>query len=461
MGSLFSGRDRALSLRRQAASRFFDQSPDAIFLLKDGKIVDGNRAMETMMGCPMADLVGISPNKLSPEWQPDGTRSSETRNLEIAMRDGVNRFEWVHQTLAGEPRPVLVTLMRIEINGQTVFVSALQDIQAQKTAEAAEAQLVARRAADSAIQSDVLDRMAGALAQLADGDLTCRLQAAFPPAYEALRGDFNRAVESLLGIMSQVANVADAVLSGADEIASASDHLSHRAERQAASLEESTAVLGQITSGVQDAAEGMQKTYDLAQGAGGDASDGGAVLTSAIAAMGRIKKSSADIAQIITVIDEIAFQTNLLALNAGVEAARAGDAGRGFAVVAQEVRALAQRSAEAAREIKTIISDAHDEVESGVSLVGRTGEALRAVSNRLTEINQLVSRVSTAATNQSVGLAQINQAIGEMNTATQQNAAGVEQSTAASRSLAAEAGKLMSLLRRLTLDRRPERLAAA
>ncbi len=171
-------------------------------------------------------------------------------------------------------------------------------------------------------------------------------------------------------------------------------------------------------------------------------------MSDAVTAMGEIEQSAGQIGQIIGVIDEIAFQTNLLALNAGVEAARAGDAGRGFAVVAQEVRALAQRSAEAAKEIKTLIANSSSQVERGVKLVGDTGQALSGIVAKVTEIDVLISEIAQSSQEQATGLNQVNAAVNQMDQVTQQNAAMVEEATAASVTLQTEAGELVQLVGR-------------
>ena len=184
----------------------------------------------------------------------------------------------------------------------------------------------------------------------------------------------------------------------------------------------------------------------MVNAARGGAEASGVVVADAITAMGKIEASATQISQIVGVIDEIAFQTNLLALNAGVEAARAGEAGRGFAVVASEVRALAQRSAEAAKEIKALISASTAQVSSGVDLVGKTGQALQRIVGEVGKITELVTEIAASAQEQAVGLAQVNTAINEMDQMTQQNAAMVEQSTAASHALAHQAGELDALM---------------
>ena len=283
---------------------------------------------------------------------------------------------------------------------------------------------------------------------MASGDLTHRMTVTVAPKAEQLKTDFNSAIGQLESAVAVVvANVA-AIRSGAGEISQASDDLSRRTEQQAASLEETAAALDEITATVNTTADGARQASSVVQSARGDAEKSGHVVRDAVAAMNAIEQSSTQIGNIIGVIDEIAFQTNLLALNAGVEAARAGDAGRGFAVVASEVRALAQRSAEAAKEIKTLISASGQQVGAGVNLVGQTGEALQRIVSRVAEIDGLVSEISASAQEQATGLQQVNTAVNQMDQVTQQNAAMVEQSTAASHSLAQEADVLAASVSR-------------
>jgi methyl-accepting chemotaxis protein len=239
--------------------------------------------------------------------------------------------------------------------------------------------------------------------------------------------------------MGDVVRRTEAMRSGTNEIATAADDLARRTEQQAASVEETSAAVQEITVAVKNSAEGAAEAHRLASTAKTDAQSGGDVVRRAIEAMQRIEKSSRNIGQIIGTIDEIAFQTNLLALNAGVEAARAGEAGRGFAVVASEVRALAQRSAEAAKEIKSLIMESSSEVSSGVDLVSQTGNVLERIVAQVVEINEVVAAISDNAAEQSVSLQQINLAVSQMDQDTQKNAAMVEETTAASHSLRNEA----------------------
>ena len=308
------------------------------------------------------------------------------------------------------------------------------------------AENTARLAAAAAQQTSVVELVASGLSRLSEGDLAHRIDGVFPPEYEKLRADFNAAMGKLQDTMRTVAASASAIRSGTSEISTASNDLSRRTEQQAASLEETAAALDEITATVRRTAEGAKHARTVVGSARGSAEQSGQVVRQAVEAMSGIEKSAREITQIISVIDEIAFQTNLLALNAGVEAARAGEAGRGFAVVASEVRALAQRSAEAAKEIKALISTSSTQVEHGVTYVGRTGEALVLIVAQVAEIDGIVGEIASSAQEQAVGLDQVNTAVNQMDQVTQQNAAMVEESTAASQALAQETGELGRLI---------------
>ncbi|ESR27065.1 Methyl-accepting chemotaxis protein [Lutibaculum baratangense AMV1] len=315
--------------------------------------------------------------------------------------------------------------------------------------QAAEAQrgrseAMQREAAEQ--QAVVVSEIGSGLAKLSAGDLTYRIEAAFPGDYRKLKDDFNAAMGQLEEAVRTISHATGAIRSGTGEISQASDDLSRRTEQQAASLEETAAALDQITATVRRTAEGAGHASDVVSRAKQDAEQSGEVVKSAVTAMNAIETSSNQISQIIGVIDEIAFQTNLLALNAGVEAARAGDAGKGFAVVASEVRALAQRSAEAAKEIKTLIETSSNQVADGVDLVGRAGEALTRIVTQVAEINGIVKDISASAQEQATGLAEVNTAVNQMDQVTQQNAAMVEEATAAAHSLSTETDNLVRLV---------------
>jgi methyl-accepting chemotaxis protein len=294
----------------------------------------------------------------------------------------------------------------------------------------------------------VVESLGAALSELAEGDLETGLYIDVAPEFAKLKADFNSAASTLKSTISLVKKGAGSIKLGTDEISQASDDLSRRTENQAASLEETAAAVKEITDTVNKTARGATHARETVSVAKADAEKSGEVVRKAIEAMTGIESSSKQISQIIGVIDEIAFQTNLLALNAGVEAARAGDAGRGFAVVASEVRALAQRSAEAAKEIKGLISASTGQVAQGVQLVGETGLALTRIVTQVAEINTIVTDIATSANEQAHGLEQVNTAVNEMDQVTQQNAAMVEQATAATQTLAQQTDELSHLVSR-------------
>ena len=297
-------------------------------------------------------------------------------------------------------------------------------------------------------QSGVMAELKRALTELSDGKLSVRIDAPFPGDYEALRSDFNRAAGELDGAIARILASADTILGEADNVSGAADDLSRRTERQAATLEETAAAISQLTASVASAASGARQANDVVNDARDNAATSGEVVRQAVDAMGEIANSSEQISRIIGVIDEIAFQTNLLALNAGVEAARAGDAGRGFAVVASEVRALAQRSSEAAREITDLISTSSEHVRKGVSLVGKAGHALTEIVASVGGIAEHVSGIAASAREQSTGLDEINTAMNQLDQVTQRNVAMFEETMASSKSMTAEATSLVSITNR-------------
>ncbi len=290
------------------------------------------------------------------------------------------------------------------------------------------------------------------LERLSAKDLTHRVNDNLPDAYRRLQDDFNAALGQLEGAIRHVAGGANLIGTATMEITSAADDLSHRTEQQAASLEETVAAISEISTTVAKTAAGAKHASEVVSATKSDAQKSGVVVQQAMEAINRIEKSSNNIAQIIGVIDEIAFQTNLLALNAGVEAARAGEAGKGFAVVASEVRALAQRSAEAAKEIKGLISASTDEVGEGVTLVMEAGKALARIVEAVGEIDGIVAGIAIGASEQSTSLQQVNAAISQMDQDVQKNAAMVEETTAATHNLKRETEALISSISSFTLS---------
>jgi methyl-accepting chemotaxis protein len=287
-----------------------------------------------------------------------------------------------------------------------------------------------------------LTRLAEGLARVAGNDVERGIETPFSPTFEKLRLDFNKTADNLRGALGRIAESASIVKTGAAEIESASLDLSRRAEQQAASLEEAAAALEEVTGTVRSTAAGVQEARTVVSEARGDAETSGEIVHKAVEAMGRIEKSSSEIAKIIGLIDEIAFQTNLLALNAGVEAARAGDAGRGFAVVASEVRALAQRTVDAAKQIKTLISASSGEVGTGVRLVSDAGGALKRIAKRVDKLNEVVQRIAAGAQEQATALEEVSTAVNEMDQVTQHNAATAEETNAACSALFKEIDRL-------------------
>nr|WP_325262693.1 methyl-accepting chemotaxis protein [uncultured Rhizobium sp.] len=316
-------------------------------------------------------------------------------------------------------------------------------------------------------QARAIGELGWALEALAAGNLSVSL-GDIGADYAKLRRDFNAAVEALHNAIAAISETGHVVRDSASDISGATGNLAKRTEQQAAALEETAAALDEITATVGTAAERAREARVMVAETKASAGRSGEIVRSAVDAMGRIEASSSRISQIIGVIDEIAFQTNLLALNAGVEAARAGEAGRGFAVVAQEVRELAQRSANAAKEIKTLISTSVHEVETGVALVRSTGDALVEIAVLVEKVNAHVETIATTAHEQSGGLREINASVNHMDQMTQQNAAMVEETTAASQTLAEQSHHLQHLLSTFRLNgeavrdtRQPDRVRAA
>ena len=296
------------------------------------------------------------------------------------------------------------------------------------------------------VQTVVVDAVANGLRQLEEGDLLFRLEEWFPIEYKKMRLDFNQTMQRLMETMQVISGNTQGILDGAAEISQTSTDVSRRAEQQAATLGETATALNQLMATVTRTAEGAREARDIVAAAKVDAERSGGVVSDTVAAMNGIEASSRKIGNIIGVIDEIAFQTNLLALNAGVEAARAGDAGRGFAVVATEVRSLAQRSADAAKEIKTLIMASGKQVSSGVKLVGETGKALDRIIAHVNRVNTVVAEIATSAQDQATGLNQVNGAVNQMDQVTQQNSTMLGESASAITKLTGEAETLARLV---------------
>lgn len=305
------------------------------------------------------------------------------------------------------------------------------------------------------IADDIIDKTVVVFDALAHGDLTNTIDGEYSGAFLKLKTDANETITQLTETVEKIKQAASSVNSGADEIAQGNSDLSQRTEEQAANLEETASSMEEMTSAVRQSSENASHVTSVAEQARARAQSGGQIVNDAVAAMAEINESSKKIADIIGVIDEIAFQTNLLALNAAVEAARAGEQGRGFAVVAGEVRSLAQRSAGAAREIKELIRDSVDKVASGTKLVNQSGETLNEIVTSVQEVERMVSEINRATSEQASGIEQVNQAVSQMDEVTQQNAALVEQASAAAEAMADQSRNLLNLVAFFSVSNEP------
>jgi methyl-accepting chemotaxis protein len=366
----------------------------------------------------------------------------------IMLRRDVKKIADATETLAGGNTNVDLEAMerRDEFGAIIKSLEVFRDNEA-RLVEARRDQEETRKAVDTVVTS-----LARALDSLAAGDLTHRIKDEFKSGYSKVRDDYNAAMHKLEDTLRVIWQVMFNVQSGSAEISRAADDMSRRTEHQAATLEQTAATIDNITATVKRTAEGALNARDAVSTAKEDATRTGHVVTDAVSAMHEIEKSAAQIGQIVGVIDEIAFQTNLLALNAGIEAARAGDAGKGFAVVASEVRALSHRSADAAKQIKSLIGTSTTKINQGVGLVVEAGKALDRIVTQVTEINDVVNEITASAQEESNSLAQVNTAVAELDGVTQGNAAMVEESTASSHSLATETENLANLLGRFKVN---------
>ncbi|WP_336324836.1 methyl-accepting chemotaxis protein [Stenotrophomonas muris] len=303
-----------------------------------------------------------------------------------------------------------------------------------------------------AVSDDNLGKLSQLLSAIAEGDLTARMHGDYQGVFARMRDDANTTVTQLTQIVGQIQASASSITLAAGEIASGNSDLSRRTEQQAANLEETAASMEELTSTVRQNAEHARQANQLAIGAHGVASQGGDVVGQVVTTMSAIEASSKKIAEIISVIDGIAFQTNILALNAAVEAARAGEQGRGFAVVASEVRTLAQRSAAAAKEIKGLIDDSVGKVAEGSSLVHQAGSTMGEIVASVQRVTDIMAEISAASQEQSAGIEQVNQTVVQMDETTQQNAALVEEATAAARAMEDQAGQLADAVAIFRLD---------
>ena len=443
----------------------------AFVLDKDRRVVLWNKAAEELTGVPASQLLNTRDHWrafydhprpcLADLFFAEMVAEAKSKNLYAVELDegqkNARRAEnWCNMPMLSRKRYLIIDASAIlDANGQVLAViETLRDTTAEQEARATLQKQREEQAQHVADQlADACSSLGAALAALAGGDLTYKIEKKLPGAIDQLREDFNIAIEQLRSVLSQTVAASSTIREGTGDIATTADDLSRRTEQQAASLEETAAALSQIMTTVRRTADGATRAREVVATTKTNAEQSGQIVRDAVDTMSGVAHSSNKINQIIGVIDEIAFQTNLLALNAGVEAARAGEAGRGFAVVASEVRALAQRSAEAAKEIKTLISESSAHVNRGVQLVGLTGDALQKIIASIGGISEVVAEITASALEQATGLKEINTAVTHMDQVTQQNAGMVQQAASISQDMVRETAELDLLMGRFQLGR--------
>lgn len=387
----------------------------------DGTIRHANDIFLNAMGYTLDEIVGKHHSMFMPEGEADTPEYIE--HWKILQAGNFHTGEYRRRAKDGSDVWISASYTPvIGPNGKTVKV--------------------VKYASDITPRINAIRSLRGALAQLAEGDLRHEINREFDKDFDPLKQDFNAAISKLRKSLGGVLDASREIGSGTDEISAASDDLSRRTESQAASLEETAAAIAEMTASVKSTAEIARDTMNVVDKTKSRATASSEVMESARSAMDAISSSSDEISKITSMIDDIAFQTNLLALNAGVEAARAGEAGRGFAVVASEVRALAQRSSEAATQIANLIATSASQVHQGVDLVSKTGESLAEIDNYVNDLTKMVADIAAAAAEQSSGLDEITTSVDSLDDVTQKNAAMFEETNAATRLLANEVASL-------------------
>ena len=371
-------------------------------------------------------------------------RALDVLRLALVEREELNRRQVEQEAEIARSREAAQTreleMQRREAEATAARHAEEEQLRAQRDAERREVE--AERERHLAEQEEVVSLLARSLEAMSDGDLSVQITRVFPPAYEKLRLDFNAAIGKFSELAGAIVSGAGAIEAETGSLSQAAHELGRRTETQAASLEETAAAMNELAASVDNSAEGVRDAARAVERTRETTGAGRSVVDQTISAMNDIAKSSDKISRITAVIDDIAFQTNLLALNAGVEAARAGESGRGFAVVASEVRALAQRSSEAAREIADLIGTSEKQVQSGVSLAVKSGESLGQIETLVSELDVLLKTIASTAEEQSMGISEVTTAVNQLDQVTQQNAAMFEESSAAVQALRSQAMSL-------------------
>ncbi len=448
VGYVAEWKDITAEHRNAAILSALDANQALVELTPDGRIASANENFCTISGRQIAALAGQEAGELLDIDGDCDIAGIIAEGKSFTGRIGLRRPDGTRAILEG-----VMSAVRSRTGETLGFVLIGADV---TDAQRVIAEGEARRKEMEAAQALVVSSLQEGLAQLADGDLTAEIEQNFSVEYEGLRTDYNMAVRRLREAIGIALDNAVTITSEVRSISTSAENLARRTESQAASVEETVAAVGKITEAVEGAAQAARQANQVVRDATGQAETSGDVVRQAVEAMSGISESSQQISKIISVIEDIAFQTNLLALNAGVEAARAGSAGTGFAVVASEVRALAQRSSEAAREIGELISASGENVKRGVVLVGDAGSALKRIIDSVSNIARHVGDISAAADEQSVSLNEINSAMLQLDQVSQQNAAMFEETTAASRSLTGEAELLNETMSRFRIGERQD-----
>ena len=422
---------RLQKLEYQGQTEAISRSQAVIEFTLDGEIVTANENFLGALGYQLNEIVGQHHRMFV---DPKYAQSAEYQEFWKRLKGG--------EFASGEYR-------RIKKDGSDIYIQATYNPIFDDKGKPFK---VIKFATDVTSRVRAVQELGASLQRLAQGDVSQRIDIEFGGDLEVLRVDFNDSMKTLQKTLSSVGDTTHEIDHGSREISIAVEDLSRRTESQAASVEQTASALEQISTTVKDSTSRAEDAENLVRETRQNAENSGEVVQRAVTAMTQIEESSNEISSIIGVIDSIAFQTNLLALNASVEAARAGEAGKGFAVVAQEVRQLAQRSAESAKEISELINKSGEQVELGVKLVGETGDALTTIVSQIQQIAQNIESIVQAAREQSTGIEEINKAVITIDQGTQQHAAMVEETTAASQALAEQARQLASLLQQFNLS---------